>query len=494
MTSINFDGHNLGFQAGVMNGSVSTDNITTVRPLANSLFKSLFNYSELFGQIRDKLGLLVAVLDATEEHAQGLQKGNEQLSGLDEALGNCHSALDDLSRLKAHFDGVTAQTQVTWERMGWADDELTDLSSKLTTYISGLNVLNDNIIPSSHEHVERMLKDFMNEIRAGKRTSLAISCASTGSLSADEKEQWKQLRKELQSIGITPEIFAHNREYILNILRALSQDEVGCSPVSLVAVEKQESAPGPLHDVADDSSRSESRKEIFAPGHTGDIPNDCSESTGEGYSISLPPIRSNGTDLYTSPFFPSINQAPREEKSDEWTASSVSSGDSPVARNIGKDRRPSRSLINFVRRFMSSNPKDDGHVNDGHRPASSHAVAQPSERTRYRFGTSHEDLEPSSWEEWAYILRFKDLKKKGKQSWENWSVAGGIGPAGDHDRPPLTPHNLKLIACGAGSPQKTESTLGARLTETTSWLDNCEKNRKEEGGARIYLRRQSHDL
>lgn len=122
------------------------DNITTVRPLAKSLFSSLFNSPELFGQIRDKLGLLVAVLDATEEHTQGAHAGNNQIPGLKEALSNCHNVLIDLSRLKDHFDGVTPQTQVTWERMGWADDELVDLSSKLTTYINGLNVLNANII------------------------------------------------------------------------------------------------------------------------------------------------------------------------------------------------------------------------------------------------------------------------------------------------------------------------------------------------------------
>ncbi|KAJ5150117.1 hypothetical protein N7448_001695 [Penicillium atrosanguineum] len=56
-----------------------------------------------------------------------------------------------------------------------------------------------------------------------------MSSVSTSSLSIDEKEGWRQLRKELQSIGITPEIFTRNRNFILTSLQALSQNEIeGC--------------------------------------------------------------------------------------------------------------------------------------------------------------------------------------------------------------------------------------------------------------------------
>ncbi|KAJ5556823.1 hypothetical protein N7494_000738 [Penicillium frequentans] len=459
MTSINFDGHNLGFQAGVINGSVSTEwsetkntqggaifsgnitasgnvnihNITTVRPLANSLFKSLFNPSSgLFSEIRDKLGLLVAVLDATKEHTQGVDAGDKQIEGLKEALSNCHSTLTDLSRLKDHFDGLTPQTQVTWERMGWTDEELVDLSSKLTIYINGLNVLNDNILRSSHANFERLLRNFIDEIRSGKRESSVMSSVSTGSLSTDEKEEWRQLRRELQSIGISPEIFAHNREYILDTLRALSQDEIEAAvqeqefasePLGDVAYdssnsESQEEISAPKHpvDVAYESSESESQEEISAPKHPAEIPGKCSESISQGDSMPLPPIRSNGTDSYTSLLFPSIDQIPKKKKPD-----------SPVAGNLEEDRRPSRSLIDFELELTPDYTEDDGYVHDKLRPLSSLAVVQPSNRTRDPVRTSYDVLETSSREEWAYILRLNDHKKRGKPSRENWSIAASTG-------------------------------------------------------------------
>lgn len=128
------------------NLSKSTEHINTIRPLAHSLYKSLFSSSELFSQIRNELGLLVSVLNATEEHTRKVHTDNEQLPELKDALSKCHSALRDLSRLKEHFDSVGPQTQVTWERMGWAEDELVDIRSKFTLYINVLNVLNTNMI------------------------------------------------------------------------------------------------------------------------------------------------------------------------------------------------------------------------------------------------------------------------------------------------------------------------------------------------------------
>lgn len=71
-----------------------------------------------------------------------------------------------------------------------------------------------------------MLKTFIGEISSGKRESSVISSVSTSSLSIEEKEGWRQLRKALQSIGITPEIFTLHRNFILNSLQALSQSDI----------------------------------------------------------------------------------------------------------------------------------------------------------------------------------------------------------------------------------------------------------------------------
>lgn len=75
--------------------------------------------------------------------------------------------------------------------------------------------------------MERMLKVFMSEIRSGRRESAALPIVSSCSLTESEKGEWRQLRKELQSVGITPEVFSLNRDFILTTLRSLSQTESG---------------------------------------------------------------------------------------------------------------------------------------------------------------------------------------------------------------------------------------------------------------------------
>src|ERR1700733_12484476 len=64
-----------------------------------------------------------------------------------------------------------------------------------------------------------MLRTFIDELRTGKREGSVVSIQTTGSLSADEKAAWRQLRKELESVGITPAAFAQNRDFIVATLQ-----------------------------------------------------------------------------------------------------------------------------------------------------------------------------------------------------------------------------------------------------------------------------------
>ncbi|KAJ6018142.1 hypothetical protein N7451_001521 [Penicillium sp. IBT 35674x] len=192
---------------------INIHHITTIRPLAHSLYKSLFTSSDFFGQVGNELGLLVSVLNATEEHTQKVNADNAQLPELHEALNKCHHVLCDLSQLKEHFDNVGPQTQVTWERMGWGVDELVDIRAKLLLYIQVLNVLNTNMIRSSQENVEH---------------------------------------------GITPEIFSLNRNLILTSLQALSQNEVEDYHINFATANlgQGDSSPGMLRELTDTSDTS----------------------------------------------------------------------------------------------------------------------------------------------------------------------------------------------------------------------------------------------
>lgn len=52
-----------------------------------------------------------------------------------------------------------------------------------------------------------------------------MSTQTVGSLSADQKEVWRQLRKELESVGITPVLFEQHRTVIIASLQKAIREE-----------------------------------------------------------------------------------------------------------------------------------------------------------------------------------------------------------------------------------------------------------------------------
>jgi hypothetical protein len=86
------------------------------------------------------------VLETTEDNSKELHFDADHHPQLCRLSQDCHQVLQDLQCLKGHFDSIGTQGQLTWERMGWGTHELTDIRSRLTSYIGVLNVFNSNII------------------------------------------------------------------------------------------------------------------------------------------------------------------------------------------------------------------------------------------------------------------------------------------------------------------------------------------------------------
>ena len=88
-----------------------------------------------------------------------------------------------------------------------------------------------------------MLKTFLDELQAGKRDGSVVSAQTTGSLSADDKEAWRQLRKELESIGITPALFTQHHIFIVDTLcKAIIEKDLA-GDISLDQLNMPEAAP-----------------------------------------------------------------------------------------------------------------------------------------------------------------------------------------------------------------------------------------------------------
>ncbi|OQD80373.1 hypothetical protein PENANT_c036G02396 [Penicillium antarcticum] len=219
---------------------ININHITTIRPLAQSLYHSCFNSSDIFNQARNDLGLLVSVLDVTQKYISDRQSNDAQSPELDRALASCYEVLTDLSRMKEHFDSVGYQAQTTWERMGWSTDELAEMRARLSICIQTLNLLATTEKRYSEANIQRILEGIFEEIRSGKRDGSAVSSFMGDTVAMTEKEKWREIRKELQTVGITSEMFSRHIEFIKGtIATAVHEGALGDSALGNIYTELQ---------------------------------------------------------------------------------------------------------------------------------------------------------------------------------------------------------------------------------------------------------------
>jgi hypothetical protein len=77
-------------------------------------------------------------------------------------------------------------------------------------------MFNNESFSTSQANVEKKLNDFLQEFKEGKRQGSVISARTVDSLSLNEREVWRTIRKEIEDIGITVAAFDANKHFIFD--------------------------------------------------------------------------------------------------------------------------------------------------------------------------------------------------------------------------------------------------------------------------------------
>jgi len=167
--------------------------------------------------------------------------------------------------------------------------------------------------------IVQMVRTLIDEVRTGKREGSVVSTQTVGSPSADQKEAWRQLRKELESVGITPVLFEKHRIVIIATLEKAIREE----------------------------------------GLAGDIPDtyDSCDSSGSGQEdleLSTPPAISSA-----EPYVKHTNEPLQQPIQDRDPSDKVPNIDVPmriknILKNMGRLARPS-----IKSRFMAAAKRGD---------------------------------------------------------------------------------------------------------------------------------------
>jgi hypothetical protein len=79
---------------------------------------------------------------------------------------------------------------------------------------------------SSTSHIEKRLNKFIAEVRAGFREGSVVTSPDVTE-TIESPDVWKELRRELEDMGITPAVMEENHEYIAGWIRTALRDGLG---------------------------------------------------------------------------------------------------------------------------------------------------------------------------------------------------------------------------------------------------------------------------
>ena len=103
------------------------------------------------------------------------------------------------------------QAHLGQDEMG--NEDLAEIRARLT---SNMSMLTAFIISTTQARVETKLDKLIQEFCRGNREPPTVSFQTVDSLSADDRAVWRNIRKELERIGISLAVFDANRNFIFD--------------------------------------------------------------------------------------------------------------------------------------------------------------------------------------------------------------------------------------------------------------------------------------
>ncbi|KAL9627645.1 MAG: hypothetical protein Q9204_006426 [Flavoplaca sp. TL-2023a] len=168
--------------------------------LAWRVYKSCKGAPESFADISYEVLSLHAVIKVFGDNLKEENPAPSQLAGLRHVAGGCQRVLDDLKNKRIR------------DRFKWGGEDIAGIRSRLVSNTGLLNAF----ISTSQITVQKQLQQFLNE---HQRTGKEGSVISSESLSSEDSKTWRDIRKELKGFGISVAAFNANKAIIFECLQ-----------------------------------------------------------------------------------------------------------------------------------------------------------------------------------------------------------------------------------------------------------------------------------
>ncbi|RDL41405.1 uncharacterized protein BP5553_01384 [Venustampulla echinocandica] len=203
-----------------------THHINVAIRLARDTHRVCTKHSEAFLSLAHDVGAYYALLEAIVESIADHGVNDEQTKSVMHNLSASKDCLLDLQALVTRYRDLPTASQRTWDHSMRRTEESGGLQGRIRASINLLANLNSNITSSSQTGVTEMLQKYISEARRGHREGSIFVRQNLQPLREDQSTMWQQFQKELQDVGITPEIFKRDQLFIKTILlKAMVEDQ-----------------------------------------------------------------------------------------------------------------------------------------------------------------------------------------------------------------------------------------------------------------------------
>ncbi|KUJ11878.1 ankyrin [Mollisia scopiformis] len=197
---------------------MSIDPLSAVGPVVSAakhawtVWKSCKAAPGSFNNISAEVLSLHALLKEVEETLENQKLSISTQARLEIITGGCQSLLEDLQALVKKYESLGSQSKRTWDRLNWDAGEISELRARLTSN----TVLLTAFMSTCQIVVEQKLNLLVQEFRDGKHEGSVLTVATIESLTHEEQDRWRSIRKELEDIGISVAAFEANKDFIID--------------------------------------------------------------------------------------------------------------------------------------------------------------------------------------------------------------------------------------------------------------------------------------
>ncbi|KAF7331310.1 ANK-REP-REGION domain-containing protein [Mycena kentingensis (nom. inval.)] len=205
-----------------MSFGIGIGDIALLSSFAWRMYKSIKTSSkdflELQGDIKDLHNAIHEAHDFLKEEGDNLEAHRRERFG--ELILACIEPLKEFEKVYLRYEDLPTQAQRTWDRVHFAlqREKLANLRERMrrsTTQLQGsLNLAHGR----STMFINKKLMKLLTEVHAGLRNGSVVSNSASIS-SIHTPEGWKELCRELEDVGLEPDILETRQEYVVAWLR-----------------------------------------------------------------------------------------------------------------------------------------------------------------------------------------------------------------------------------------------------------------------------------